>query len=124
MLILQRRPISHTLFHPLLLLALLQLVGISSHGATDLRIASVKRINSNGGRVDWDQSGSNRIAYDKKGSNGYYDVYLMGPDGVDVLSLTAGKTSQLPGKHAGNPAWHPGGQSSLASWRATAGVPG
>ncbi len=98
-------------FQPFLrLLILLQLAGIICHAATDLRVASVKRINTTGGRVDWDKSGSNRIAYDKKGANGYYDVYLMGPDGVDVLSLTAGKTTQLPGKHAGNPAWHPGGQ--------------
>ena len=89
---------------------MLHLSCVVSQGVTDVRIVSVKRINANGGRVDWDKSGSNRIAYDKKGANGYYDVYLMGTDGVDVLSLTAGKTSQLPGKHAGNPAWHPGGQ--------------
>jgi Tol biopolymer transport system component len=59
--------------------------------------------------VDWDKSGSNLIAYDKKGANGYYDVWLMTPAGVDVTSLTAGNAS-LPGKHAGNPAWHPGGK--------------
>jgi Tol biopolymer transport system component len=100
-------PFPHCL---LLLLALLLCLESATLAATDVRIASVKRINSNGGRVDWDKSGSNLIAYDKKGTNGYYDVYLMTPDGVDVLSLTAGKTTQLPGKHAGNPAWHPGGQ--------------
>ncbi len=77
--------------------------------ATDLRVATVTRLNTNGGRIVWDKSGSNLIAYDRRPPGGYYNVYLMTTHGDDVASLTQGN-SLLPGKHAGNPAWHPSGQ--------------
>ncbi len=75
----------------------------------DFRVTAFRIISKNGGRVDWDPSGSNRIAYDKKNEDGYYDVYTMLPDGSGRISLTDGK----PGiwqRQNGNPCWHPSGK--------------
>lgn len=62
---------------------------------------------SDGGRVDW--SNQNRIAFDRKGRDGYYQVWVIGPDGRGELCLTCGKPD-APQKHKGNPAWHPSGR--------------
>ncbi len=61
------------------------------------------------GRVDW--SGTNKlIAYDKKGADGYYDVYVMHPDGGNERCITCGNPWVIPQRHNGNPAWHPSGE--------------
>jgi len=60
-----------------------------------------------GGRVDWSHA-RNLIAFDRAGSDGFYDVYTMNPDGSDERCLTCDKAA-LPNKHIGNPAWHPSG---------------
>ena len=66
-------------------------------------------INTNGGRVDWSPSGNNLIAFDRMGSDGYFDVWTMKLDGSEQRCLTCGPT-RLPQKHIGNPVWHPSGK--------------
>ena len=58
--------------------------------------------------VSWDRSGSNRIAFSKKGSDGYYDIYTALPDGSHETCLTCNNPA-LPNKHICCPSWHPGG---------------
>lgn len=69
----------------------------------------IKIINENGGRVDWDRSGSNLIVFDRMGSDGYFDIWTMQPDGSEQRCLTCGK-EELTQKHIGNPVWHPSGK--------------
>ena len=70
-------------------------------------VSHIATVLNGGGRVDW--SRSNVIAFDQLGSDSYYDVFTMNPDGSGQTCLTCGK-SQLPGRHIGNPAWHPSGE--------------
>lgn len=58
---------------------------------------------------NWDPSGSNRIAYSIKGSDGFYDIHLSYPDGSLDTCITCGHPS-LPNKHIANMAWHPSGK--------------
>lgn len=62
----------------------------------------------NGGRVDWGKN--NKVLFDRRGTDDYYDVYLS--DNLTDLNsarcLTCGKP-EFDRKHAGNPAWHPDG---------------
>jgi Tol biopolymer transport system component len=81
-----------------------------------------------GGRVDWSHA-HGRIAYDRAGADGFFDLFVAAPDGSGDTCLTCGKPG-LPQRHNGNPAWHPSGnfivfQSEVASSRnAFAGNPG
>ncbi len=59
--------------------------------------------------VDWDHSGSNRIAYSMKGSDGYYDIHTANEDGSDDSCLTCA-LFPLTNKHIAVPAWHPSGK--------------
>jgi Tol biopolymer transport system component len=69
-------------------------------------VSRITTIKEGGGRVDW--SRGNLIAFDQLGDDLYYDVFTMNPDGSGQTCLTCGK-SELPGRHIGNPAWHPSG---------------
>jgi len=60
-----------------------------------------------GGRVSWSHS-RNRIAFDRIGEDGYYDVFVMRPNGAGTRSLTRGRPD-LPQLNNGQPAWHPTG---------------
>ena len=66
----------------------------------------ITMLREKGGRVDWSHA-LNVIAFDKAGDDGYYDVYIMDPDGSDETCLTC--KSELS-SHIGNPAWHPSGE--------------
>src|SRR5688500_7646941 len=68
----------------------------------------VATLKESGGRVDWSWT-SNLIAFDRLGDDGYYGVYTMKPDGSNETCLTCEKAGIIPGKHKGNPAWHPSG---------------
>jgi Tol biopolymer transport system component len=70
--------------------------------------ADISVLCENGGRVDWSHQ-LNLIALDKLGTDGYYDIYVMSPDGTNETCLTC-DSSELPNKNIGNPAWHPSGQ--------------
>lgn len=58
--------------------------------------------------VDWDQSGSNRIAYSMKGTDGYYDIHTANPDGSNDSCLTCALSPETD-KHIAVPSWHPSG---------------
>ncbi len=62
-------------------------------------------IKEKGGRVDWSHA-LNVIAFDKRGEDGFYDVYIMNPDGSNEYCLTCDTGLH----HMGNPAWHPSGE--------------
>jgi Tol biopolymer transport system component len=81
-----------------LLLLLVQIVP-----STTIKITIIK---NGGGRLDW--SKNDVIAFDQLGSDNYYDVYTMNPDGSNEQCLTCGQAS-LPDRHLGNPAWYPSG---------------
>ena len=71
-------------------------------------IKRVTPIREHGGRVDWSHK-LNLIAFDQEGQDGYFDLYTMDPDGSNVVCLTCNKP-RLPGRHMGQPAWHPSGE--------------
>ena len=60
-----------------------------------------------GGRVDWSVQGD-LIAYDRQGSDGFYDLYLTTPAGTLERCLTC-QLLEFRRVHAFNPAWHPSG---------------
>ncbi|MBE9479180.1 MAG: PD40 domain-containing protein, partial [Chloroflexi bacterium] len=61
-----------------------------------------------GGRVDWSHE-SDLIAFSKTSEDGYFDLYIMNPDGTNQRCLTCDKP-QVPQKNNGQPAWHPSGE--------------
>ena len=65
----------------------------------------------NGGRIDWSDT-NNKIAIDRKGIDGFYEIYTMNPDTSNLQCLTC---VGLPAnnRHAGNPSWHPSGEYIL-----------
>jgi len=71
-------------------------------------VKSVKVIEEDGGRVDWLHSDSNLIAFDRKGADGYYNIWIMNTDGSGQKCLTC-NNPDLP-LHNGNPAWHASGE--------------
>ncbi len=83
---------------------------LAADSLTPTKVQDISVIKENGGRVDWSHSGNNKIVFDKMGADGYYDIYLMNPDGSDEKCLTGDTKGQLPQKHNGNPAWHPSGE--------------
>lgn len=72
-------------------------------------ITSATIFRAHGLDVAWDRSGSNRIAYSAKGSDGYYDVHLANPDGSHDTCITC-NSPLLPNKHIAAPDWHPSGK--------------
>ncbi|HEC95255.1 MAG TPA: hypothetical protein ENI45_04745, partial [Thermoplasmatales archaeon] len=70
-------------------------------------VENVKLVKENGWRVDWSPNGD-LIAFDKTREDGYYDVYVMNPDGTGEKCLT--DKPDLPKGHKGCPAWHPSGE--------------
>ncbi|MBL7150890.1 hypothetical protein ISS86_03090 [Candidatus Microgenomates bacterium] len=68
----------------------------------------ITTISNEGGRVDWSHI-NNLIVFDRPGEDGYYDVWIMNPDGSDQKCLTCNK-SQVPQENNGQPAWHPLGE--------------
>jgi Tol biopolymer transport system component len=59
-----------------------------------------------GGRVDW-SAVTRQVAFDKRGDDGFSDVWVMWPNATGKTCLTCGKP--LPQSHNGNPSWHPSG---------------
>ena len=87
--------------------ALTQIIG-SANSARG-RIKSISLIRMNGGRVAWSPDGSS-ILIDRKNADGYYDVFLLSPDGSMEKCLTSGLADTLGVGHIGQPAWHPSGK--------------
>ncbi len=76
------------------------------HGASPY-VTSIQTLRKVSGRVDWSRA-KNIIAYDYPGSDGYFDVYTMNPDGSGDKCLTCDRP-ELPNLHQGNPAFDPTG---------------
>lgn len=72
------------------------------------QIASITTLKKYGGRVDWSHFGSDLIAFDRRGKDGYYDVYIMNSNGMNEYCLTCTHPN-LPHRNMGQPAWHPSG---------------
>lgn len=94
-------------YHAIILLTIIATPLYSANNSSHNKRISI--INTNGGRVDWDHSGSNLIAYDRMGPDGYFDIWTMDSEGRKQTCLTRNKRN-LPQKHIGNPAWHPSGK--------------
>jgi len=60
-----------------------------------------------GGRVDWSQQGD-RIAFDRVGERGRYQIYTARSDGTGEECLTCG-LYELRNLHCLSPEWHPSG---------------
>ncbi len=72
------------------------------------KVTRIKTIKEYGKSLDWSH-GQNLIASARIGKDGYYDIFVMKPDGSNERSLTHAKPG-IPQKHNGNPAWHPSGE--------------
>ncbi len=72
-----------------------------------------------GGRVDWSHQ-LNKIAFDKRGSDDFYDVYISNPDGTNESCLTCHNSSL--DRHNGNPAFTPDGRFIVFQAQSKAGV--
>ena len=71
-------------------------------------LAGLKIITEDGGHLSWSKK-TGQIAFDRLGKDGYFDLWLMNPDGSGQKCLTSDHPL-LPNKHIGQPAWHPGGK--------------
>ena len=73
------------------------------------RVTKVTPIASSGGRVSWSRDGE-YVLMDRKGEDGYYDIYRIRPDGSDETCLTCDLQAVLGNGHIGQPEWHPSGK--------------
>ncbi len=65
-------------------------------------------VSHRGGRVDWSHT-NNIIAHSRYGRDGFYDLWIMYPDGSGAKCLTCNNPVISP-LHNGQPAWHPNGR--------------
>ena len=70
-------------------------------------VKSIKTLDPQGGRVAVSPNGLT-IAYDKRGSDGYFDIWTMNIDGSNKNCLSC-DYPDLPTRNVGQPAWHPSG---------------
>jgi Tol biopolymer transport system component len=95
---------------PPILLAALVATGAQLNERPDTpRVSSVQVLKEDGGRVDWCHE-TDRIAFDRAGGDGYFDVWVMNSDGTGEKCLTSRRVPGLPQRHIGNPSWHPSGR--------------
>lgn len=74
-------------------------------GFTQVQTSELKLFDDEAGRPEISPDGS-KIAYHKKLSDGYYDIFIRNRDGSGDTCITC-DNSQLPNKHIGQPSWHP-----------------
>jgi len=75
---------------------------------SEYKVKSITTIVEDGKSLDWSHS-KNLILSAGKQYDGYYDVYVIKPDGTNLQYLTHGREG-CPQKHNGNPMWHPSGE--------------
>jgi hypothetical protein len=73
--------------------------------ASDINIQIVLK---DGGHVAWNKK-DNILAFDRRGKDGYYDLWIADPSGKNQTCITCNHPD-LPNKHIGQPAWHPSGE--------------
>jgi hypothetical protein len=86
----------------------LLLISCQKKGVDAPAITTFSEYREHGLDVDWDHSGSNRIAYSMKGDDGYYDIHTANPDGTNDSCITC-NLSPLTDRHIAVPSWHPSG---------------
>lgn len=67
----------------------------------------IQFLKEDGYRVSWSSS-KNLILYDQRQSDGYFDIYVMTPDGSQEQCLT--NVTTIPEGHKGCAEWHPSGE--------------
>ncbi len=82
--------------------------GDAPASASGYALIEIEDFLDNAARLDWSPQGD-WIAYDKRGLDGYDDVYRIRTDGTDNECLTCDHPG-LPNKHIGNPDFHPDGR--------------
>jgi hypothetical protein len=83
-------------------------ISCNKQGTDGVATTTFSMYRNHGLDVDWDHSGTNRIAYSMKGDDGYYDIHTAGPDGSNDSCLTC-LLVPLTDKHIAVPSWHPSG---------------
>jgi Tol biopolymer transport system component len=76
--------------------------------AQGYEVVRLTTLTTKGGRVDWSPDGE-WIAYDRRGPDGFWDVYRVHLDGTGNECFTCDMPA-LPNRHQGNPAYHPSGR--------------
>ncbi len=71
-------------------------------------VIEIKTLTENGGHLAWNKK-NNLIAFDRLGSDGYFDLWIMDAQGKNQVCLTCNQP-QLPNRHTGQPDWHPSGK--------------
>ncbi len=71
-------------------------------------IADFRVLEAGAGRVSWREDGA-LLAMDKRGEDGYSDVYTIARDGSGMQCLTC-DNENVPQANVGNPSWHPSGE--------------
>ncbi|MCK4942271.1 MAG: PD40 domain-containing protein, partial [Candidatus Aminicenantes bacterium] len=74
----------------------------------EYRLKNIYTIKEFGKSLDWSHQ-NNLILSAGKQYDGYYDVFVMKPDGTNLQYLIHSKEG-CPQKHNGNPVWHPSGE--------------
>lgn len=72
------------------------------------KVRAVRTMIDGGGRIDWSQQGD-WIAFDRQGSDGFYQVFIMRPDGTREKCLTCDHWD-FRKTHSLSPAFHPSGE--------------
>jgi Tol biopolymer transport system component len=84
-----------------------KIANMQVQSAYELKDVSI--FNKNAGRVDWLHNDKELIAFDRKGEDGYYDIYITDKSASFERCLTC-KNLDLPQKHQGQPAFYPSGE--------------
>lgn len=79
-----------------------------AESASAWKVKSVRTGEAKAGRVEWLHS-RDLVAYDQKGEDGLFDLYVRKGDGSASRCLTCGK-KDITQRHVGQPAWHPSGE--------------
>ncbi|MFC1586711.1 TolB family protein [Planctomycetota bacterium] len=81
---------------------------LAFNGKAKVSIKEKKVIKDYAKSLDWSHQ-NNKILSAAKGRDGYYDVFVIDPDGMNEKNLTA-NSAGCPQRHNGNPCWHPSGK--------------
>ena len=88
--------------------ALTQIVGSVTSPRSQIKKVTV--IREDGGRVSWSPRGD-QLLIDQLDKDGYYDLYLIDPDGGNEQCLTCDTGNALSNGHHGTAEWHPSGEA-------------
>ncbi|MEQ8170062.1 MAG: hypothetical protein ABRQ38_14305 [Candidatus Eremiobacterota bacterium] len=72
-------------------------------------VKNITLIKENGGSPAWSPGNNEFIVYHSRGEDGYFDIHIMKSDGSEDKNLTDNHPL-LPGRHMGEPIWHPSGK--------------